>query len=213
MIKHNMKRLLFALKYLICAVIVIRNWVFRRGTDTMQLLNIGVAFFFFYAFSISKDGAGLDTAPIYQAFQVFEGTQWWLIMGAISLMQALLLMIKSIRCSVLSGFVLLVSAPMYTFISIQFGEVGYVNTGTLFYGFWAAMTGLAGWRMMDFYDWQSIAIKKEVTLAELAEKNVGLEYVGKSIVGNECADDPASDCSFNRRVYRCMRSNNTKSKA
>lgn len=139
-------------------VIRARNWALRYGTNAVQLLNIAFAVVFTYVFGFAD--SGVDAAPIYSAFVPFDESRWWLVMPAIIISQCIFMLVKSLRCDVLSGFILLVSVPVWTFVSISFANSGFVNTGSYIYGIWAVTCFFAGWRMMDLYDYKLIVKRR-----------------------------------------------------
>ena len=139
-------------------IIRARNWALRYGTNAVQLLNIAFAVVFTYVFGFAD--SGVDAAPIYGAFVPFEESRWWLVMPAIIVLQCVFMIVKSLRCDVLSGFVLIISAPVWTFVSISFANSGFVNTGSYIYGVWAFTCLIGGWRMMDLYDYKLIVKRR-----------------------------------------------------
>lgn len=139
-------------------VIQARNWSLRYGTNLAQLLNIAFCSVFIYIFGFAD--SAVDDAPIYSAFVPFDESRWWLVMPTIIVLQIVFMTVKSLRCDVLSGFVLIISVPVWTFVSIVFANSGFINTGTFVYGIWAFTCLMSGWRMMDLYDYKLIVKRR-----------------------------------------------------
>ena len=135
-------------------VIAARDWAMRYGTNSVQIVNICFAAIFTYVFGFVNNDA-LDR-DIYSAFIPFTESPWWLILPLIVMMQTTFMVVKSVRCDVLSGFTLLISVPVWTFVSIKFANAGFINTGMYIYAVWAFICFIAGWRMMDLYDYRLI---------------------------------------------------------
>ena len=135
-------------------VVAARDWAMRYGTNLAQLINISFAIIFTYVFGFAE--RDIADKEIYSAFLPFTESYWWLVLPAIVILQITFMAVKSVRCDVLSGFTLLLSVPVWTFVSIKFANAGFINTGTYIYAVWAFVCFVSGWRMMDLYDYRLI---------------------------------------------------------
>lgn len=139
-------------------IIQARDWSMRYGTNLAQVMNIGAAAVFIYIFGFND--SGIDTAPTYSAFVPFDQSMWWLVFPAIILFQLIFMVFKSLRCGVLAGFVLLLSVPVWVFVSLMFEDSEVANTGTGIYAGLAIILFIAGWRLVDLYDYRLIVKKR-----------------------------------------------------
>lgn len=171
---------------ILCKIIDARDWAFKYGTNLAQLLNIAYASVFIYIFGFAN--SAVNTAPIYSAFAQIEQSKWWLVMVAIVVFQIVFMVIKSVRCDVLSGFVLMVSFPIWTFIAISFVNSGFANTGIYIYGIWAFTCFMSGWRMMDLYNYQLIV------------KRRGKANAASANLRDKRTDNTARNICDNRRI-------------
>lgn len=191
-----LKNYITYLALLLHKIIAARDWAMRYGTNLVQLVNICFAAIFTFVFGFVNNDA-LDK-DIYSAFVPFTESPWWLVLPAIVILQTTFMAVKSVRCDVLSGFVLLFSVPVWTFISIKFANAGFINTGMYIYAVWAFTCFVAGWRMMDLYDYKLI-----------------LKRRGKhaTVVSNraERSNHTTSDCSNGGRSDGCSTDSITKS--
>lgn len=134
-------------KRVLSQVIAFRDFIFRTGTATMQCVNIYFAMSFALTFLINEN----DISKI-GLYSNFVGTDWWFYLLLIAVFQFIFLVIPSIRCNALSGFTLLVSAPCWGIVSMNFTNGQVFNTGSAVYFGLAVMCGLAGWKLIDVYD-------------------------------------------------------------
>lgn len=205
-----MKKLYFLVRSLLVHTVKVRDWSFSFGTTTMQLINIWFSLSFFLAFAFN--GKDLVKTPAYVNF---IGTDWWLYMGAVAVLQFLFLVIPSLRCNVLAGFVLLVSAPLWGVVSINFADVVYFNTGVMAYAGIALACGMAGWKLMDLYDFKlSVKLKtKHVHGGDCDEVTMELNNVGKPIDRVERTGNATSHICDARGVDGGLCPSDTESKA
>lgn len=176
-------------------IIVARDWAMRYGTNLAQLINISFAIIFTYVFGFAE--RAIANKEIYSAFLPFTESSWWLVMPAIVILQITFMAVKSVRCDVLSGFTLLLSVPVWTFVSIKFANAGFVNTGTYIYAVWAFTCFLSGWRMMDLYDYKLILKRRGKHAANTGN-------------GAKCSNLTAIPCSNDRRSSGCLHDSDTK---
>ena len=181
-------------KSLLAIVVRLRNGAFKHGTTTMQLLSIWFASSFFLAFIFN--GNTLVETPAYVNF---NGTNWWLYMGLLAFFQFVFLVVPSLRCNILAGFMLLVSAPMWGVVSINFADTEHFNTGVLAYGGFAIACGMAGWRLIDLYDFK-LSVKRGVECAQDSGMVMGSKDVGKSDNRAERTNNTTSNFCNDRRV-------------
>ena len=171
-------------------IIAARDWAMRYGTNSVQIVNICFAAIFTYVFGFVNNDA-LDR-DIYSAFIPFTESPWWLILPLIVMMQTTFMVVKSVRCDVLSGFTLLISVPVWTFVSIKFANAGFVNTGMYVYAVWAFVCFIAGWRMMDLYDYRLI-LKRRGSHAAIASD--------RAKHSNNTSGDDGDGGGSNRRLH------------
>lgn len=193
MLKNYMTYLVLLLHKIIAA----RDWAMRYGTNLAQLLNICFAIIFTFVFGFASHA--IRDKQIYSAFVPFTDSAWWLVLPAIVVLQITFMAVKSLRCDVLSGFVLLFSVPVWTFISIKFANAGFINTGTYIYAVWAFVCFVSGWRMMDLYDYKLILKRRGKHAAHTSN-------------GAKCSDNTAIPCSNARRSSGCLPDSDTESK-
>lgn len=186
------------LALLLHRIITARDWSMRYGTNLVQLVNICFAAIFTFVFGFVNNDA-LDK-DIYSAFVPFTESPWWLVLPAIVILQTTFMVVKSVRCDVLSGFTLLLSVPVWTFISIKFANAGFINTGMYIYAVWAFACFVAGWRMMDLYDYKLI-LKRRGKHAALVSNRA------------KRSDQPTSDCSDGGRIDGCLLDSDTENKS
>lgn len=167
-------------------VIRFRNWLMHRGTNLVQVGNISASATFLYIFGFND--SGVSTAPSYSAFVPFDESRWWLVFPLIMVLQLLFLLVKSVRCGVLAGFILLLSVPVWTFVSIMFANSGVANTATFIYAGIAISCFLGGWRLVDFYDFKLLVKKK------------GSDYARGVTTRTQQPDNAPSDCCNARRI-------------
>lgn len=191
-------------------IIGVRDSAFKYGTTTMQLVNIWFTSSFFLAFAFNGDK--LVETPAYVNF---IGTDWWLYMGAVAVLQFLFLIIPSLRCNILAGFVLLVSAPLWGVVSINFADAIHFNTGVMAYAGVAFGCGMGGWKLMDLYDFKlSVKLKtKHVHGGDGDAAMMERSDVGKPIDSVRGSGDTASHICDARRPDGCLRPCDTESQA
>lgn len=197
-------------KIILFKLIDVRDSAFKYGTTTMQLINIWFASSFFLAFAFN--GKDLVKTPAYVNF---IGTDWWLYMGVVAVLQFLFLVIPSLRCNILAGFVLLVSAPLWGVVSINFADAVHFNTGVMAYAGIAFACGMAGWKLMDLYDFKlSVKLKtKHVHGGDCNEVMMELNDVGKPIDRVERTGNATSHICDARGVDGGLRPSDTESEA
>lgn len=178
------------LALLLHRIITARDWSMRYGTNLVQLVNVCFATIFTFVFGFVNNDA-LDK-DIYSAFVPFTESPWWLVLPTIVILQTTFMAVKSVRCDVLSGFTLLLSVPVWTFISIKFANAGFINTGMYIYAVWAFACFVAGWRMMDLYDYKLILKRRG--------KHAAIASDGAKHSNNTSSDDGDGGGS-NRRLH------------
>ena len=196
----------------ILLVIKTRDFVFKRGTDTMQVFNIAICFSFFYVFQILNKG--FEVSVVYKNTMALEDSFLWLLMGVIGLLQLVFLIVKSMRCKILAGFILLASTPIYGFISIYLSYGNDINVGSLLSGMFAFMCFMSGWRLMDLYD-HKLNYKEKANAGVNAKnkvKKVGTSDVAKFNFRTEYSNHATVNTSDDRGIFGSLHDSTSKIK-
>lgn len=96
----------------------IPHWLFDKGTRVVEVLNslflIGLTIPFLYNFD------GVLSLPSYRAFAVASSPFWWVGMGTLGFVQALVLIKTSLQSNQFSGIILIMSAWVWGMVSATF---------------------------------------------------------------------------------------------
>ena len=96
------------------------DWVFLKGTRTIAVINVVLLYSWALAYVIGHTLP--NQTNIYNQFQGNDGYYWcaWLVF--IATVQLILLSVSNIRCRILIGLMLIVSAISWLFVAFKFGR-------------------------------------------------------------------------------------------
>lgn len=127
-----------------------RDWVLFRGSRTVEVGNSIFMLLWGVAYALQKY-LNLDVAA-YRPFEEFDKYYWYWGMVVLAIAQGVLTAINSIRCNVLSGFLLVISCCIWTFIAVMLGSGFVVHAGVTTYAVIAVACLATGSAIMSHND-------------------------------------------------------------
>jgi len=126
------------------------EWVFEKGTRTVEVINIFllVSWAMVYAFRYNNP----ESMDVFARIGFLDGYLWAVWMSTLAIVQILLMSVYSYRLRVLTGLTLIVSCVTWLFVSITFLNTPIIVTGVSTYAVWAFFCAGAGSRTMWLND-------------------------------------------------------------
>ena len=165
----------------------LRDWVLVKGSRTVEVGNTILMFAWSATYAVQKY-LGLDIKS-YEAFERFDQYHWYWYLMALSVLQGVFTAINSIRCNVISGFLLLISCAVWMFISVTFASVYAVHTGITTYALAAVGCFAAGSAIMTHNDDITPQYASAYCSDQQCDMRTGQEkYDGSATIGDKIAN-------------------------
>lgn len=179
------------LNLFICRLAYIRDWVMFSGGRVIEAGNAALMTSWAGAYGLQRH-LGIELEA-YAAFKRFDDWYWYWFLLALGIAQGILTLISHPRANVLSGFLLLISCGVWTFITVMFADKHPIHTGITTYAVAALGCFIGGSAIMTHNDQKIPQRSREhCKKTDCRKQTKQDEIYGSASIGDKATTAPAS---------------------